>query len=120
MFEPVLQILIHKATDPFFKSGSDRLARVEEKPSNSQMDRLKWILDFGSSCSLYKKSGKTDFGFWILDFGSAKVDFGSGCRFCMVAKIYDRSAFARNSKVIATNTTYYKKWGESTRFSAKP
>ena len=53
-----------------------------------------------------KKVAKTDFGFWILDFGSAKVDFGSGCRFCMVAKIYDRSAFARNSKVIATNTTY--------------
>ena len=24
-------------------------------------------MDFGSSCSLYKKSGKTDFGFWILD-----------------------------------------------------
>ena len=78
------------------------------------MDRLKWILDFGSSCSLYKKSGKTDFGFWILDFGSAKVDFGSGCRFCMVAKIYDRSAFARNSKVIVTNTTYVTRNGVRT------
>ena len=46
----------------------------------SQMDRLEWILDFGSSCLLYKKSGKTDFGFWILDSGSAKewiLDFGS-------------------------------------------
>ena len=103
----MLQILIHKATDPFFKSGSDGLARVEEKPSYSQMDRLKWISDFGSSCSLYKKSGKTDFGFWILDFGS-------GCRFCMVAKIYDRSAFARNSKVIVTNTTYVARNGVRT------
>ena len=39
------------------------------------------------------------------------MDFGSGCRFCMVAKIYDRSAFARNSKVIVTNTTYVARNG---------
>ena len=32
----------------------------------------------------------------------------------MVAKIYDRSAFARNSKVIVTNTTYVARNGVRT------
>ena len=65
--------------DPFFKSGSDRLVRVKEKPSNCQngSDFGFWILDSGFWISDFlargvKKVAKRilGFGFWIRIFES--------------------------------------------------
>ena len=97
--------------DPFFKSGSDRLACVKEKPSNCQngSDFGLWILDSGFWISDFlacgvKKVAIMDFGFWISDFGS-------GCRFCMVAKIYDRLCICKKFKGYCSNTTYVARNG---------